>query len=348
MTPRVTHRQPIDPGIPLVPVSRLLQIPSTRPRRHFRQNSIDPSPSVSFGDPIIQKVHGSIRLFFQNVKGLTHTLTKEDYNYYFKCIQGFDVDIAGLSETNTCWSHYHLSSDFKTTLRRYYRQNKTAFGFVSPTIDPCPEPETFQAGGNLTSVLGSLAARVAGPDILDSTGLGRWSGVKLEGPADQKLSIITAYRVCSGSPQTSPIGSSFLREYEFFREHKYSSLNPRRHFFADLQKKIMELQEENYSVILMLDANSTLDDPQLLDFLATCGLHDLHSNDPSPSTFIGSANRRIDFIFGCDEARRYVIRSGSLAYTEGPQSDHRSLFIDLSPDFIKMPKWQSVHSCPAI
>jgi hypothetical protein len=118
MTPRVTRRQPIDPGIPLVPVSRLLQIPFTRPRRHFRQNSIDPSPSVSFGDPIIQKVHGSIRLFFQNVKGLTHTLTKEDYNYYFKCIQGFDVDISGLSETNTCWSHYHLSSDFKTTLRR--------------------------------------------------------------------------------------------------------------------------------------------------------------------------------------------------------------------------------------
>ena len=92
----------------------------------------------------------------------------------------------------------------------------------------------------------------------------------------------------------------------------------------------------------MLDANSTMDDPHLQDFIATCGLSDLHSLDPAPSTYIGSANRRIDFIFGCDEARRYVSRSGSLAYIEGPQSDHRSLYVDLTPDFIQNPPWNSI------
>jgi hypothetical protein len=69
----------------------------------------------------------------------------------------------------------------------------------------------------------------------------------------------------------------------------------------------------------MLDANSTLDDPSLLlDFLADCGLHNLHSRDPAPSTYIGSPNKRINYIFGCNEASRYVIRSGLLAFTEGP------------------------------
>jgi hypothetical protein len=87
----------------------------------------------------------------------------------------------------------------------------------------------------------------------------------------------------------------------------------------------------------MLDANSTLDDVSFQDFLSLCGLNDLHSNDPAPSTFIGAAHRRIDFIFGCDEVSRFVTRSGSLAYAEGPQSDHRSLYIDLSPDFINNP-----------
>lgn len=344
MSPKVSRRQPIDPAIPLVPVSRLLLIPSTRPGRQLRQNSIDPAPSVSYGDPVIQKATGSLRIFFQNVKGLTHTTTKEDYKYYFQCIQGYDVDIMGLSETNTCWSHYHLSSDYRSTLRRYTRQSKTVFGSVSPDIDQCHQSETFQSGGNLTSILGSLVSRAGGPDILDTTGLGRWSGVKIEGPDGRKLSIITAYRVCSGSPQTAPLGSSFLREYEFFREHQHTSPNPRRLFFVDLQKTIVELQESGYSTILMIDANSTLDDPQLLNFTATCGLHDLHSYDPPPSTYIGSANRRIDFIFGCNNARRYVIRSGSLAYTEGPQSDHRSLYVDLSSEFITTPPWQSISS----
>ena len=93
----------------------------------------------------------------------------------------------------------------------------------------------------------------------------------------------------------------------------------------------------------MLDANSTLEENELSDFVAACGLNDLHSSDSPPSTFIGAADRRIDFIFGCDEALKYVMRAGTLAYTEGPQSNHRSLFVDLSPEFIVPPTWSQIN-----
>jgi hypothetical protein len=92
-----------------------------------------------------------------------------------------------------------------------------------------------------------------------------------------------------------PNWSSFLQEYEYFRERQLTSLNPRRLFFADLQKTISSLQELGHCIVLMLDANSTMEDPQLLEFIAMCGLNDVHTNDPAPSTFIGAANRRIDF-----------------------------------------------------
>ena len=105
-------------------------------------------------------------------------------------------------------------------------------------------------------IRGPMASRVGGPDILDGTGLGRWCGTTIAGQDGRKLSIITAYRVCSGSPQTSPIGSSFLREYEFFCERQYTSLNPRQIFLANLQTIILGLQEAGHSTILMLDANS--------------------------------------------------------------------------------------------
>ena len=340
--PRFSYSQPLDPSIPLVPASRLLSIPSSRPGRRIRTNPIDPSPSTSYGDPITQKVPGSTRIFFQNVKGLTHTSTSEDYKYYFQCLKGLDVDFFGLSETNTCWSHHHLTSDYRASLRRFSRQSKTVFGFVSTKIDKCSQKETFQSGGNLTCITGPSVARVNGSDILDSTGLGRWSGLTLDGTSGRKLTIITAYRVCSGSPQTAPIGSSFLREYEYFRENHYTSLNPRRLFLTDLQKTILDLQNSGHCIILMLDANSTLDDDIFQIFLAACGLHDLHYTDPAPSTYIGSANRRIDFIFGCDEILPYVTRSGSLAYADGPQSDHRSLYIDISPEFIEPSPWHTI------
>jgi hypothetical protein len=98
------RQQPIDQNVPPIPVSRLLSIPSTRPGRSFRQQPIDPHPTKFYGDTAIQKSPGTTRVFFQNVKGLTHTPSQEDYRYYMSCLQGLNIDIAGLAETNACWA----------------------------------------------------------------------------------------------------------------------------------------------------------------------------------------------------------------------------------------------------
>lgn len=279
---------------------------------------------------------------FQNVKGLTHTSTKEDYNYYLQCIEGLDVDIKGLSESAGPITIYLRTFDIPCA--DMLGEASRFLALYHQTLINVFSTKHFNWVGIERLFLDSLVARLGGPDIVDKTGLGRWSGIVLTGPDSRKLAIITAYRVCSGSPHTSLLGSSYLREYEFFRERCYTSPNPRRRFFNDLQKTILEFQDAGHGTILMLDAISTLDDNQLLDFLARCGLKDLHSADPALSTYIGSANRRIDYIFGFDEASLHVIRSGTLAYTtEGPQSDHRSLHVDLSPTYITSPPWHSIN-----
>lgn len=38
-----------------------------------------------------------------------------------------------------------------------------------------------------------------GNEIVDPTGLGRWSGTTICGKDNKQLSVITAYRVCPGS-----------------------------------------------------------------------------------------------------------------------------------------------------
>ncbi len=83
-------------------------------------------------------------------------------------------------------------------------------------------------------------------DLQDPTGLGRWSGISLKGRDNSCLSIITAYRVCSGSPRTAPLGSAFLREYDFFRIHHKRHNNPRHEMLQDLKTLIHRLQDNGH------------------------------------------------------------------------------------------------------
>lgn len=80
----------------------------------------------------------------------------------------------------------------------------------------------------------------------------------------------------------------------------------------------------------MLDANATMEsDHKFTAFIQSCDLQDLHATDPAPSTYKGAQARRIDYIFGCHMIQDMMTRSGTLSYSEGPQSDHRGLYVDL-------------------
>jgi hypothetical protein len=139
--------------------------------------------------------------------------------------------------------------------------------------------------------------------------------------------------VCSGSIQSAPIGSAFAREYEYLRNQKgISSPRPRKLFLQDLAKEIKKLQAEGISILIMMDSNGQIsDDSGIQRFMSECDLDDLHSETPAPSTYIGSTKRRIDHMMGCSTVKQSMTSSGSLSYIEGPQSDHRRLFVDLNP-----------------
>ena len=64
--------------------------------------------------------------------------------------------------------------------------------------------------------------------------------------------------------------------------------------------------------MLMLNANATLEsDSHVLDMINSLDLLDLHSSHPTPSTYIGSSNRRIDYIFGCPHIKAVSSRYSS-------------------------------------
>ena len=180
---------------------------------------------------------------------------------------------------------------------------------------------------------GTLVPMSHGDLITDPTGLGRWSGHTLRGKSNKFLSIITAYRVCKGSIGSSPVGSAFSREYEHLRRSQnLVSPRPRKIMINDLITAISTLQHAGHTILLMLDSNAQIqDDPDLQRLQTECDLHDLHQTNPAPSTYIGSESRRIDHMFGCSLLFQAVTRAASLSYLDGPQSDHRGLYVDVDP-----------------
>ena len=63
-----------------------------------------------------------------------------------------------------------------------------------------------------------MTTTAQGTTIHDATGLGRWTGLTFEGKEGRKHSVITGYRVCTGSMiASSPLGSTFHQEYTFWK-----------------------------------------------------------------------------------------------------------------------------------
>ena len=161
---------------PLAP-SLLLTRPTSRPGRILSRKQTDPNADITYGDAIIYKDPGTVRFLFQNVKGLTHSASGDDYNYYMSCMASYDVDCFGMAETNTGWQHHHLQNDFRANVRSRFQCGKTVFGFPTQEVDPCFHSDTYQAGGCLQVVQGRLTTTVSGKEIIDPTGLGRWCGL---------------------------------------------------------------------------------------------------------------------------------------------------------------------------
>jgi hypothetical protein len=260
-----------------------LYLSSNRPGRKPLRQTPNVNLAQSYGDAVSTRNPEHIRILFQNVKGLTHSSTGEDYDYYLSCVSDLDADIVGMAETNTAWDHRHLRQAFSSRLKRHYQMSRVSFSSPSPTVDPMPDTESYQAGGTTTFTNRKMVPFSYGAVFQDPTGLGRWNGLHFRGENNTQFTVLTGYRVCSGSINTAPIGSAAGREHEYLRNINGKTTSPRKAFLKDLSNTIKGFQEEGHSMLVMLDSNGCLeDDTDLQKFLVANDLRDLHSAHPYP------------------------------------------------------------------
>lgn len=117
----------------------------------------------------------------------------------------------------------------------------------------------WQPGGTMSVVTGKWVNKCQMSK--DNSGQGRWTETKIFGKQSKSVTIITGYRTCKDSITTAGEFSTYYQQWQVMRRQKIDNPNSTNAFLTDLTKRIEEIKNEKGEVIIMLDANESLQTP---------------------------------------------------------------------------------------
>ena len=133
----------------------------------------------------------------------------------------------------------------------------------------------YQPGGTCTGALGQWASRIASREE-DPDRLGRWSCLRIQ-IKGTVISIITAYRVCKTKVNLET-NTAYAQQWKELTAKSSKKVNPT---LTDLKKYVKKEIEKKREVVLMMDANESLENrsDEMSALIQECGLVDSHLLD---------------------------------------------------------------------
>ena len=277
---------------------------------------------------MMTKHDGTCRIISQNINYIRVWATGSyKTNFLKNLIYNNDVDICGLQEVGLAQHLLPRHDQLAKRMRDYRRDNIR----MSSANNKHDDVDKLQYGGTAVFAYDFISHMVRASGT-DSTGLGRWSWLQLEGHRNQRVRIVSAYNPCR--TPTNHYATVYSQHKWYYNSIK-KDVCPRKQFRRDLCAFLQSCQADNERIILMIDCNENL-----------LKMHDLHShitNDPlylidpirlkygamdelPPTTDKGSYP--IDSIFVSPELVD-IIAGGWLRINNG-LNDHRMLYIDIS------------------
>jgi hypothetical protein len=250
---------------------------------------------IPYGNSLEDKADGIWRLGFQNAHG-THLTPSLRGMEETDAMLSLQLDVLGLAETNLSWTYEN-----KMTLKSII---DIAFGGTGRCIAAsCPsEPTYYQPGGSAMIAKGNAAGRIHEQGS-DTFGSFVWSAYR--GKEGLGIIVFTAYHVCQSKGTRAGVDTLKTQQYIAMREAGDKSPDPRNNIFQRMTAIISEWEQRGYDPIVMLDANSDLNDTAMSQFMIRHNLrdliHDFHhqTQGPPPRTYQWS-NNRLDYILGDD------------------------------------------------
>ena len=215
-------------------------------------DNTDPHPITNdthhqrtIGDPFLEKPESTFRIFGQNVNGIAH---QHNFNKWHEILQStvlHDIDCLCLSEINLEWKNPLVAQKIPAITKRFFNHSKFVAASSSIKFD-----RIYKPGGTASLITNEWTGRILNCDT-DTTGLGRWTTITLNGKRHRKIAIISAYQVCNTSIHQCGLTTCFSQQWHLLRAQGTEFPNPRKSFWTDLSRHIQNLQESAHLIIVV-------------------------------------------------------------------------------------------------
>jgi hypothetical protein len=261
----------------------------------------------------------------------------EKYKAVLSDIEDFGTDVTCFVETRVNWRINKLRNRYKKLL-----QNKFKKAVMATTTTPQQYKRRYLPGGAVVMTTGDIMSKNIKEHIYDKHNYGRWCGTKYSLGNGNYLNIISAYRVCHQKATTLNSLSTYSQQYFMMKSKGFDNPNPREQFITDI---IDQFKEECKSIknffLFNIDANEATGETLtgINKFILDCGLVDIyqykHEDYEEFSTHI-NGSKRIDFMLCTPNLLDYISKVGYVRYHEGFDSDHRTMFCDISKNIMNI------------
>ena len=258
---------------------------------------------------------------YLNINGLPQNKNHPKNQLIFNALISNEVDIFGLSETNTNWKNLDQDHHWRDRTIGVWEHSHST---ISYNLKDILSSSPFQPGGTLIHSTGKSCHRVISSDT-DNSGLGRWSSTRYRGKNGIRLRVICAYRPCRPSnPGPSTTYSQHQRHFDETDDDRC----PRIAFMNDLLRQLLQWKEDGDQLILMIDCNENISSPSIKNAFREVGMKEAitHGRDTTTHATFHRGSIPIDGIFTSSTIT--LIQGGYLPFGTIP-SDHRPLWIDI-------------------
>ena len=283
-----------------------------------------PYDDPTFGDPILPIDSSCVRIWYQNVNGISATDDMSDAAWIAQFADDHDITIVALSETNLAWNNPKVRRKYKERIKQVWPISNVITA-ASPEIPETP----YQPGGVSLIIQGGWSGHTTENH---SDTMGRWASTTLKGREGRKVALIVAYRVCQQNVNPERDQTAYMQQWRTLRSRNNNDPNPRQQCLQDLKTLVRQYHQQDTPVILMWDANEPTTTKSMQEFLVDTNLVDIfeaaYDSDDLPAT-CRRGSQKIDHVMVSPDLIPYIQRQGIETTGYGIPSDHRALYCDI-------------------
>lgn len=280
--------------------------------------------NAEWGDTLLAKEEDHTRVYVINLNGISLDRRGGQFDVICKVIKETQVDIFCGQEHNLDTTQPHIRSILFNTANQYWERNR----LVTSTT-PITFHTAYKPGGTMALSVGAITGRVI-KQVRDKWG--RWVSQELQGCAERKLAIISAYQPVLNKSKTPGNITVVAQQKSLLLRGQDETVNPRTAFRRDLSECLKKYQTDKVEVLLVGDFNEVLgSDPDgMVKISGEYNLIDLmssrHSSTP-PATY-ARGSKRLDYALASPLFAEALMKAGYEAFNSRLVSDHRGYYFD--------------------